>query len=182
MERRLESTPDTSQELLDVLDGTGTVVGQATRERVHREGLSHRAVHVLVWHPDGRLLLQKRSRTKALCPGLWDTSVGGHVGAGEDSEEAARRECREEIGIPIPPGGLETLGRHLFDEDPSDPELVDSWGIVHPGPFFPDPVEVEAVAFFSGPQIDDLISRGETTPHFALQWRLDLRSRTCARP
>ena len=80
----MTSVPDLSQELLDLVDENGAVVGTATRERVHREGLLHRAVHALVWHPDGRFLLQKRSRAKASFPGRWDTSVGGHVGAGEE--------------------------------------------------------------------------------------------------
>lgn len=178
MEENTVSIADTSQEILDLVDRSGRAIGRATRERVHREGLLHRAVHVLVWHPDGRLLLQKRARTKALCPGLWDTSVGGHVGASEDPLQAALRECREEIGVSFLAEDFDSLGRHLFDEDPLDPELVDSWGVVHAGPFTPDPIEVEDVVFFSGPQIDDLIFRGLATPHFVLQWRRDLRSLT----
>lgn len=176
------SLPDLSQELLDLVDPSGEVVGRATRERVHREGLLHRAVHVLVWHPDGRLLLQKRAVGKACCPGLWDTSVGGHVGSGEDVLEAALRECREELGVRAAAGDLHSLGRHLFDRDTLDPELVDSWGMVHEGPFFPDPAEVESVAWFSREEVDRLLETGAATPHFALQWEQGLRPRTSSRP
>jgi isopentenyldiphosphate isomerase len=176
------SRPDTSQELLDVVDVSGRVIGRATRERVHREGLLHRAVHLLVWHPDGRLLLQKRSASKACCPGLWDTSVGGHLAAGEEGLEAVVRECREELGILLGAHDLEPLGRHLFDKDSLDPELVDSWGTFHRGPFLPDPVEVDGVGWFTLEEVDSLVRRGEATPHFALQWDLDLRSRTSGRP
>jgi len=176
------SVPDLSQELLDLVDLSGRVIGQATRERVHREGLLHRAVHLLIWHTDGRILLQKRSASKACCPGLWDTSVGGHVGSGEEPIESALRECREELGLRVDANELEPLGRHLFDQDTSDPELVDSWGIVHPGPFFPDPGEVEEVAWFSLEEVERLLVSGAATPHFALQWDLDLRSRTSSRP
>lgn len=176
------SFPDLSQELLDLVDLSGKVIGQASRERVHREGLLHRAVHVLVWHPDGRILLQKRAASKACCPGLWDTSVGGHVGAGEAALDAALRECREELGIRIPIHELDPLGRHLFDHDTMDPELVDSWGAVHTGPFFPDPSEVDDVSWFSREEVQRLLESGQATPHFAVQWRLDLCSRTSSLP
>ena len=174
--------PDLSQELLDLVDEAGSVVGTATRERVHREGLLHRAVHALVWHPDGRLLLQKRSRTKASFPGAWDTSVGGHVGAGEQPLEALMRECEEELGIQANPPDLIPLGRHLFDRETKDPELVDSWGLVHPGPFHPDPIEVESVAWFWREDVEALIARGGSTPHFEIQWEQSVRSRTSSRP
>ena len=176
------SRQDLSQEILDLVDLSGHVIGQATRERVHREGRLHRAVHVLVWHPDGRILLQKRSEAKACCPGLWDTSVGGHVGAGENSLDAVVRECHEELGIRVQAHELDPLGRHLFDQDTTDPELVDSWGTVHAGPFFPDPGEVEAVAWFSREEVERLLESGEATPHFALQWRQCLCSRTSSLP
>jgi len=176
------SLPDLSQELLDLVDLSGRVIGQATRERVHREGLLHRAVHALVWHPDGRILLQKRSATKACCPGLWDTSVGGHVGAGEDGLAAVVREIREELGLRVDVRDLEPLGKHLFDRDTLDPELVDSWGMVHSGPFDPDPGEVEEVAWFSREEVERLLASGGATPHFALQWEMDLRPRTSSRP
>ena len=176
------SHPDIYQELLDVVDASVRVIGRATRERVHREGLLHRAVHLLVWHPDGRLLLQKRSASKACCPGLWDTSVGGHVAAGEDGLVAVLRESREELGILLRAEDLEPMGRHLFDEDSLDPELVDSWGTLHSGPFVPDPEEVEDVGWFTLEEVDSLLLRGLATPHFALQWDLDLRSRTSCLP
>lgn len=173
---------DLSQELLDLVDPEGRVVGTATRERVHREGLLHRAVHALVWNPDGRILLQKRAATKACCPGAWDTSVGGHVGAGEEPLQALLRECREEIGVGLDPSDLRPLGRHLFDADSLDPELVDSWAVVHPGPFRPDPVEVAGLTWFWREEVDDLIARGASTPHFELQWSMGPRATTSCRP
>ena len=49
--------------------------------------------------PAGRLYLQKRSMSKDTNPGRWDTSVGGHVSAGEEVTDALLREAREELGI-----------------------------------------------------------------------------------
>lgn len=176
------SFEDPSQELLDVLDDSGHVVGQATRQEVHAKGWFHRAVHILVIGSDGRLLLQKRSKTKASHPGLWDTSVGGHVGAGEDPLVSAIRECREELGIAVEAQALQPLGRYLFDAQTRDPEWVDSWILVHDGPFAPDPVEVERVEFHTTAQVEEKIRTASTTPHFVVQWERDLKGRGRVRP
>lgn len=176
------SVPDLSQELLDVLDTDLRVVGRATRQEVHSRGLLHRAVHILVVGSDGRLLLQRRSAAKASYPLAWDTSVGGHVGAGEDPLLSALRECHEELGIQVRATDLESLGGYLFDAGTLDAEWVESWLVVHDGPFAPDPAEVEAVAFFTASEVEELIRRGQTTPHFSVQWERDLKDRGRVRP
>jgi len=52
-----------------------------------------------VLNRNGDLYLQKRSRLKDMNPGVWDSSVSGHLDAGEDYLQAAVRELGEEIGI-----------------------------------------------------------------------------------
>lgn len=63
------------------------------------EGEYHLVVIVLVFTPDGRLLIQKRAANKAGWPSMWDVSAGGAVTAGETSSEGAERELYEEVGI-----------------------------------------------------------------------------------
>jgi 8-oxo-dGTP diphosphatase len=53
------------------------------------------------------VLLLRHPEHKARFAGLWD-GIGGHVEAGEDVREAARREVREEAGIDVP--GLRLRG------------------------------------------------------------------------
>ena len=88
-------------EILSVVDGLDQVIGRDRRDNIHRLGLSHRAVHVLVFRQDGRIFLQKRGRHKQESPGLWDSSVAGHVDAGETYDDCCVREIREEIGIRV---------------------------------------------------------------------------------
>lgn len=159
-----------AEEMLDVLDVTGEVTGVFPRSRVHAEGLYHHAVHVLVWDCSGRILLQKRAEAKSTCPGQWDTSVGGHVGAGEALLLSAIREAREELGISLTESDMKMAGVHEVNLN-NDHERVSAWTITHEGPFTPDPAEVERVAWFDPAEVEALIERGECTPHFIIQWR-----------
>lgn len=98
-EHPLRDVPQRGEEIFDVVNEADEVTGQATRSEVHARGLLHRAVHVFVVNRHGELLLQKRSRFKDVHPGVWDSSVAGHLDAGEDYADAALREMEEEMGV-----------------------------------------------------------------------------------
>jgi isopentenyldiphosphate isomerase len=88
-----------SEEILDVVNERDEVVDRRPRGEVHRLGLRHRAVHILVFNRQGRVFLQKRSLDKDTFPGTWDSSASGHLESGEDYDAAAVRELREELGL-----------------------------------------------------------------------------------
>jgi len=98
------------EEWFDVVNEFDEVIGAAPRAQVHAEGLRHRAAHVLVFDPAGRLFVQQRAYTKDNSPGCWDTSAAGHLDAGEDYHAAALRELAEELGV-APDAPLEPLFR-----------------------------------------------------------------------
>lgn len=111
-------------EILDVLDEAGQVVDQRPREEVHDQQLRHRAVHVLLVQPDGRVLLQRRSHAKAAYPGRWTSSASGHVPSGQSPRAAAKREVAEEIGLTV--ARLEHVGQFTFrDATVGEHELVE---------------------------------------------------------
>jgi 16S rRNA (adenine1518-N6/adenine1519-N6)-dimethyltransferase len=86
-------------EMLAVVDENDQVVGSERRDVIHRDDLLHRAVHIFALNKHGEIFLQKRSRLKDKCPGLWDSSAAGHVDAGEEYEACAARELEEELGL-----------------------------------------------------------------------------------
>src|SRR5262245_27842217 len=88
-----------SEEFFDVVDAEDRVIGRESRKEVHRRGLLHRAVHVLVFNSRGQVFLQKRSLNKDTFPGAWDSSASGHLCSGEEYDVCAVRELREEIGL-----------------------------------------------------------------------------------
>lgn len=87
-------------EYFDILTEDGELTGRTgARDAVHRDGDWHRTAHLWVMVGGNELLLQKRSRTKENHPGLWDLSCAGHLDAGEEPEDGALRELKEELGL-----------------------------------------------------------------------------------
>src|SRR5258708_3933610 len=90
-----------AEEILGGVKERAEAIGPKPRREVHRLGLMHRAVHVLVFNSRGQVFLQKRSLTKDRQRGLWDSSASGHLDSGEDYDACAVREVREEIGLEL---------------------------------------------------------------------------------
>ncbi len=81
-----------TEEIFDVVNERDEVIGRRARSEVHRLGLLHRAVHVLVFNARGDIFLQKRSLNKDRQPGVWDSSASGHLDTGESYDAGAVRE------------------------------------------------------------------------------------------
>ena len=66
------------------------------------DGYYRLVVHVCIFDPEGRMLIQQRQPFKEGWSDLWDISVGGSAVAGDSSRSAAERETREELGAVDP--------------------------------------------------------------------------------
>lgn len=149
------ATPS-SEDIFDVVNERDEVIGRRPRGEVHRLGLMHRAVHVMVFNDRGQVFLQKRSMTKDRQPGLWDSSASGHVDSGEGYDQAAVREAREEIGLVLP-----RAPRRLFKLGPSaetDQEHVWVYRCTANGPFALHPDEIERGDWFDPAQLNRWIA------------------------
>ncbi len=161
---------ENDEEMLDLLDEGGRIVGRVRRGDVHgNPALRHRAVHIFVVNPAGDYYLQKRSRLKRVAPGLWDTSVGGHVPAGESYEEGALRELAEELGILLPDASA--LERHHdwvwstgFETEHTRTYLLRWDGAVRP-----DPVEVEEGRFWTPNELKAAVGKGILTDNLEME-------------
>lgn len=98
-------------ELIDILDADGNYTGETIMKFVaHKNGYFHPTVHIWLYTKNGKILLQQRGKNKDTFPLLWDVSVAGHIGAGEQIEAAAVREIEEEIGLTISAQELKKIG------------------------------------------------------------------------
>jgi isopentenyl-diphosphate delta-isomerase type 1 len=169
---RNRGRPGVHSERLTVVDEHDRPVGVATREFVHRHGLRHRSVHILVFDPAGRLLLQKRARGKDENPGLWDTSAAGHVAAGEGYARAARRELAEELGIR--PRGVPRRLFRIPAGAATGWEFCTVYRVVHCGRVQPDRGEIERVQWFTVERVTRWVGADapDLTEAFKGIWRL----------
>lgn len=102
-------------ELLVLVDALDRQLGSATKERVHREGLLHRAFSVVIWRegPDGpELLLARRAEGKYHSAGLWANSCCSHPRTDERLFDAVRRRIREELGCEAT--DLHEIGTYVY--------------------------------------------------------------------
>lgn len=87
-------------ELWDIYTAEGKPTGRTAVRggSTLKPGEYHLVVHIWPLHEVGSILIQKRTKTKRMMPGMW-AATGGAAIAGETSAEAARRELKEELGI-----------------------------------------------------------------------------------
>jgi len=157
-------------EYFDIVDENGEVIGTAPRSECHgNPALVHRAAHVLVFDSEGRLLLQLRSMDKDIQPGKWDTSVGGHLGVGEEYDEAARREMAEELGIVD--AGLEYLYDYELRNE-VESENIRSYRTVYGGEIRYQESEIDEVRHWDIEEVEANLGTGVFTPNFEQEFGL----------
>jgi isopentenyldiphosphate isomerase len=154
-----------SEEIFPIVDDEGNVIGEAKRSVCHdgRSMLLHPVVHLHLFNGSGKMFLQKRSVSKDIQPGKWDTSVGGHVFPGELIDEALEREIMEEIGLIISNPGF--LGRYIWKSS-VERELVHVFSAVSEEIPVIDPVEIDEGRFWSIDEIKSSIGKNIFTQNF----------------
>ena len=111
-------------ELWDIYDENKELTGRTMKRNDWnmKPGDYHLTVLGVVRHIDGRYLITKRVMTKSWAPGWWEVS-GGAAQAGEESEEAVKREILEETGLDV--SGWD--GGYLFSYRRDNPEEKDNY-------------------------------------------------------
>lgn len=156
------------EEWFPLVNEAGNIIGRATRRECHNGSKRlHPVVHLHIYNKEGDLLLQKRSQTKDIQPGKWDTAVGGHVDYGESIEEALRREAREELGIKS--FEAEEIARYVFESD-IEKELVHTYRTIYEGPFTLNKEELDDARFWRIDEIESQLGKGIFTPNFEREY------------
>ena len=97
---RMQRPANPDEEWFDVVDVSGEPFGWcAPRWFCHLTGLRHRVVYTFLTSPQGFLALQMRAHDKLEWPSMFDTTVGGHLKAGQDWRSGVLSEIEEEVGL-----------------------------------------------------------------------------------
>lgn len=160
-------SPTFHEEHFDVVDQSDSVLYALPRSTVHQQKLLHRAVHVFLFHPDGRLLIHKRSSSKEEFPSVWTSSCSGHVSAGDSYDQTAPRELHEELGIQNVP--LERLHKFPASADTSW-EFTVLYSTCSNQIPDPDPAEITDIQWLLPDEIADWMSHSphDFSPTFCL--------------
>jgi 16S rRNA (adenine1518-N6/adenine1519-N6)-dimethyltransferase len=176
--RTVSDNGKAADDLFPVVDEDDQLLGTAPRAEVHGNNLRHRAVHMLIFNDAGEVYLQKRSRHKDRHPLVWDSSAAGHVTAGEEYDEAARRELHEELGIDV---ALEKLLK-LTATEVTGQEFIWLYRGRHAGKLRLNRSEIEYGEFFPAALVRDWLTArpGDFAPGFAECWKAYCESKPLA--
>lgn len=166
-ERALEEKSAPREEMLPVVQENGMVVGMSARSYCHGGSkVLHPVVHLHIIDRYGHLCLQKRSMSKKIQPGRWDTAVGGHVSYGESIREALYRESFEELSFreynPI------YMGTYTYESE-IEKELVFLFAAVGNFKLNGNPEEIDEVRFWTPEEIAQA-PEGTFTPMFTTEY------------
>ena len=90
----------TERRTVVLVDERGRVQGEAPKLDAHQPpGRLHLAFSVLLFRPDGRVLLQRRAESKYHFPGVWANACCSHPAPNEDVVASAERRLVEELGL-----------------------------------------------------------------------------------
>lgn len=163
---------DHTEEMLDLLDADGKVVGRVRRAEVHgNPALRHRAVHVIVVNQNDGIFLQKRAENKLVQPGKWDSSCGGHIPAGESWETGALRELEEELGLKLPGAPDLKFSHEYWWESGFETERVRTYLVSSEGPFTVQASEISEGRFWSPAELRSSAGTGVLTPNLEEELR-----------
>ncbi len=156
------------EEWVPLVDENGKLTGQAPRSQVHNGSkLLHPVVHLHVLNRNKAVLLQKRPESKLIQPGKWDTSVGGHISAGETLEQALKKEAYEEIGLK---DFSAKLHKSYKWESEIEAEMVYMFTTYDFKNFGIQSDEVDELRFWTKNQIEKNLGKGVFTPNFEYEF------------
>lgn len=89
------------KEYFNIVDENDNIIGQESRERIHREGLLHQEIHVYFVTPNQEIIFQRRAKDKDTYPNMLDATTSGHVEIGDSYIDTVVKEVREETGLEL---------------------------------------------------------------------------------
>ena len=87
------------EEKVVLVDKNDNKLGLMPKMEAHLKGELHRAFSVIIFNPQGKILLQKRASTKYHTPNLWSNTCCSHQRDNEDNISAGKRRLSEEMGF-----------------------------------------------------------------------------------
>lgn len=144
---------------LEVVDNKLKTIKKETYDNIHKFGLLHKAVHILIINKEGKIFVRQRTFSKKIYPGYYSTSVGAHLLPGQNFREAAEKNLKFFFGLNLP---LIRIGGE-FIRDNFENEYTEDFICYADSLLFINKNEMEGGKFLSLKEISDL--KEKYTPH-----------------
>lgn len=87
-------------------------IQESLPNKTAKKAVPHHEIVVAALCREGKYLIGKRP-SEGFLGGLWEFP-GGKIQSGETHQQALVRECREELGVTVKPGGLVAVAKHAY--------------------------------------------------------------------
>jgi len=87
------------KEWVVLVNEKGRRIGKEEKMAAHKKGLLHLAFSIFLFDRNGKMLIQKRTKTKYHFAGKWSNACCGHPKPEEEILHAANRRLKEELGV-----------------------------------------------------------------------------------
>ena len=173
---KTHQTQEKKKDLLILVNESDEELGFKSKSECHQgNGTLHRAFSVFIFNPSGELLIQRRSRDKA----LWDlhrsNSCCSHPHKNEQMELAVKRRLKEELGIECPIHYLYKFVYHAKYKDVgSEHELCHVYVGLFEGEIKANPEEIDDWKFIKPDDLEERIknSQKDYTPWMKMEWEM----------
>lgn len=157
-----------NEEYVILVDEQDSELGLMEKIKAHQQGALHRAISVFIFNSQKQLLLQQRASDKYHSGGLWTNTCCSHPRKGEQTQDAAKRRLREEMGIDCELNYLTNIiYKAKLDNDMTEHELDHIFiGYTDDVPVL-NPAEAIAYRYTSIEDVERLLQK---TPEHFTKW------------
>ena len=107
-----------------LVDKEDNQVGTGEKIDVHKRGILHRAFSIFIFNDKDELMIQKRAKGKYHSELLWTNTCCGHPYPNENTDNAAHRRLKEEMGFDTKLEKVFSfLYKHTFDNGLTEHEF-----------------------------------------------------------
>lgn len=143
-------------------------IGTMEKILAHEKAVLHRAISIFIFNAKGEMLLQQRAMKKYHSGGLWTNACCSHPRPGEETQAAATRRLKEEMGFETSlTKAFYFIYKASLDNGLTEHELDHVFIGNYNGAIHPNANEVQDYCYKT---IDEIESSLESHPHKYTVW------------
>ena len=152
-------------ELIEEIDPEGNIIAVHSAHKLKEQMFLHKVALVIPRGHDNTFIICRRAKDKHPYPDTWCCGIGGKVRHLESFADAARRECKEEVGQELE---VEQVSSFLYNQDDYKAlfSVFTTKEPINTDELQPDPREIQYLKYCSINELDEISASPEASPTF----------------